>query len=161
MELVFLEEPEGVLMRAPKGEELQPAFFVFEDFLLELRHMFLPPVVGNLGEAELPDHLGAFRRAAFHRIERHDAPGDEVLALEQRRGFGRSELGKWRREQNDRQEAEMNEGVFFHVGIFSKKIGRVYFSLGNANATHASPVGPPSLPPPAAAITTNWRPSTS
>ena len=33
-------------------------------------------------EAELPDHLRAFRRAAFHRVERHDAPGDDVLVIE-------------------------------------------------------------------------------
>ncbi len=32
---------------------------------------------------------------------------------------------------------------------------------GRANATYASPVGPPSFPPPVAAITTNWRPSDS
>src|SRR5262249_16451347 len=33
--------------------------------------------------------------------------------------------------------------------------------FGRAKATHASPVGVASLPPPVAAITTNWRPPAS
>ena len=94
MQLVFLKKPEGGVVRAPKGKILQSTLLIFEDFLLELRHMLRAPVVGDLSEADFLDHLGAFGRPAFHRIERHDTPGDDVLVLEQRRRFGCSEFGK-------------------------------------------------------------------
>jgi hypothetical protein len=45
--------------------------------------MFGMPVVGEPFEAEALQHGDSFFRTAFLGIEGHDAPGDEVVSVEQ------------------------------------------------------------------------------
>ncbi len=92
MEIVLFKEAERLFVRAPEGEELDPVFLVGEDLALELRDMFLPPIVGDLLDPHLRDHLGPFLGGALLRIERDDAPGGEVGFVEKvgsRRQHGR------------------------------------------------------------------------
>ena len=77
-ELVFFEKGEGLLVLSPEGEELDPVFLIREDLAFELRDMLLPPVVGDLRETHLRDHLGPGFRRALLRVKGHDAPGREV-----------------------------------------------------------------------------------
>jgi hypothetical protein len=79
MQLEFPEVPEGLVTHAPEGKVFQPTFLVFEYLLLKLRHMRLPPIRRDFGEAQFLEQLGAFSQTAFHRVERHDAPATMFL----------------------------------------------------------------------------------
>ena len=64
----------------PPGGELDAVLLQRLDFFVELRNVFGPPVVGNLADAQIVEHLGTRFRTPLSRIERNDAPGDEILA---------------------------------------------------------------------------------
>ena len=93
-EVILFKEAEGFFVRAPEGKELNAVFLIGKDLALELRDMLLPPVVGDLLDAHLRDHLGAFLGRSLLRVEGHDAPGREVRFFEEIRGFGRAAHGK-------------------------------------------------------------------
>ena len=78
-DLVFLKEFECFFVFAPEGEEFDPAFFVLEDFLLELGNVLGSPVVGRPFQSELNQHFGSFFGIALTCVERNDAPGHEFF----------------------------------------------------------------------------------
>jgi hypothetical protein len=51
--------------------------------LIEKRHVLTPPVVGEVLDAGLFEHRGTVLGAALLRVEGDDAPGDEVVAVEE------------------------------------------------------------------------------
>src|SRR4051812_1410305 len=57
--------------------------------------MFAAPVVGEALEAEALQHGDSFFRVAFLGIEWHDAPGDEVVPVEQVRCWRSGKVAKW------------------------------------------------------------------
>ena len=88
------------------------------DFGIEGGDVFGAPIVGELGQAKLPQHLRPFLGAALLGIVRHDPQCGDVLAVKQRPGFSRGARRACWREENECEEAKLNEGIFFHVGIF-------------------------------------------
>ena len=50
-------------------------------------------VVGKLSETEFGQHGGALLGSAFFRVEGHEAPGDEVGAVEEIDGWGACDEG--------------------------------------------------------------------
>ena len=83
MQVILSEESIRLLVTAPEGEVLDAVLSVFEDFLLERRDMLIPPVVGDLLQAEFRTHRGAFSRSTFLSIERNNAPRHQIVASKQ------------------------------------------------------------------------------
>ena len=78
---MLLKKTEGLVMLGPEGEKLEAVLLVGEDLAFEFGHMFGPPVIGDLGDAELGHHLGALLGTPLAVVKRDDAPGREVLQL--------------------------------------------------------------------------------
>jgi hypothetical protein len=104
--IVLRELLEGLLVRGPEGEVVQAALAVFQNLRLELGDVLLPPVVGDVLEAELRRHLRALGGTTLLGVERHDAPRDEVRAGEDvgRRGGGSGENGARQGEEKQRPQ---------------------------------------------------------
>jgi len=81
MYLVLLKQPKGILVHAPKGEELKPVLFVLKNFLFKIFHMFRAPIVGHALEAEPHQHLRSLNRPSLPGVKWHDAPRNEPIPV--------------------------------------------------------------------------------
>ena len=68
--------------RKPECTKLYTILFEFCNFLIEGGNVFIPPIVGKLGKAEILEHLGPVNRVALLRIEWNDAPSHKVVFTE-------------------------------------------------------------------------------
>ena len=91
---MFLEQPERLVVVSPESEVFDAVLLISQDLLLELRDVLLPPVISDLGETHLRHHRSPLLRRALLVVERHDAPGREVLLVVQRFGGRQSQQGK-------------------------------------------------------------------
>ena len=81
MYLVLLKQPKGILVHAPKGEELKSVLFILKDFLFKIFHMFRAPIVGHALEAELHEHLRSLSRPSLPGVKGHDAPRNKPILV--------------------------------------------------------------------------------
>ena len=94
VELIFLEQAEGLVVLRPEGEVFDAVLTVSQDLGLELRDVLRPPVVGHPREPHLGDHGRALLRRPLLVVERHDAPRRQVLEVVERLGRRQSQQGE-------------------------------------------------------------------
>ena len=106
--LKALQQLREVRGRAPEGVKRDPVLGERVPLLLERGHMFAPPVVSKVLQAELLHHRRPLLGAPLLRVERDDAPGDEVVALKEflRAGSDVDGLGGSGLRRHDRRSAE-------------------------------------------------------
>lgn len=113
--MVFFQETEGLVVRAPEGEELDAVFLVGEDLALELGDMLLPPVVGDFFDAHLRHHLGPGLWRALRGVKRDDAPGGEVLFVEEIGGMNHGTHGKEQSEEKAGHGGDKNSAYEYNI----------------------------------------------
>ena len=82
---------------APPGRQLDVVLAQCCDLVVEARDMLVSIVVGDRPQSQTSQHRCALGRAAFRRVEWHDAPGDQVrprenAGIRQRIGHGQLPL---------------------------------------------------------------------
>ncbi len=64
----------------PPGGDPHIVLFHRRDFFIELRNVLVAPIVCQLAQPKLLEHGGTFLRAAACRVERNNAPRDQIVA---------------------------------------------------------------------------------